>query len=258
MEHLTKQQIVLLTLLVSFVTSIATGIITVSLMDQAPQAFTQTINRVIERVVVETPKANTATAAVSYESMTAKAVEKVGKSVVRFKPTNGSDESVTGLGLILTSDGLALVNKSSLSLPSQNTLGQGIVAQVATGEEYPIQVIQSEILGDVAFVALLIPRATALTPVTQAPATPSLSLGTMIYSLTGKRSFRLEDGFVKALPDSPSDRIETSLAPQRLLPGSPLFTINGEIVGFKTYSTVGDSTFYPTATLKSVTPTFSR
>ena len=36
MENLTKPQIILLTLLVSFVTSIATGIVTVALMNQAP------------------------------------------------------------------------------------------------------------------------------------------------------------------------------------------------------------------------------
>lgn len=58
LEQLTKSQIILLTLLVSFVTSIATGIVTVSLMEQGVTPVTQTINRVVERtreVIVQEP-----------------------------------------------------------------------------------------------------------------------------------------------------------------------------------------------------------
>ena len=51
MESLTKTQIVLLVLLVSFVTSLATGIVTVTLVNQAPQPVTHTINKVVEKLV---------------------------------------------------------------------------------------------------------------------------------------------------------------------------------------------------------------
>lgn len=50
MEELSKSQLVLLVLLVSFVTSIATAVVTVALVDQAPKPVTQTIQRVVERV----------------------------------------------------------------------------------------------------------------------------------------------------------------------------------------------------------------
>ncbi|MBI2021067.1 trypsin-like peptidase domain-containing protein [Candidatus Giovannonibacteria bacterium] len=51
MEDMTKHQLVLLVLLVSFVTALVTGIVTVSLMNQVPQPLTQTIQKVVERVV---------------------------------------------------------------------------------------------------------------------------------------------------------------------------------------------------------------
>ncbi|MEK7596267.1 MAG: trypsin-like peptidase domain-containing protein [Patescibacteria group bacterium] len=52
LEKLSKFQIVLLTLLVSFMTSLVTGIVTVTLVNQAPPAMTQSIYKVIEKANV--------------------------------------------------------------------------------------------------------------------------------------------------------------------------------------------------------------
>lgn len=49
MEELNKQQLIMLVFLVSFVTALFTGIVTVSLVNQAPAGITQTIQKVIER-----------------------------------------------------------------------------------------------------------------------------------------------------------------------------------------------------------------
>ncbi len=59
-DRLSKAQLVWLVLLVSFVTSLVTGIVTVTLVNQAPPPITQTINRVIEKTlekVISSPSA---------------------------------------------------------------------------------------------------------------------------------------------------------------------------------------------------------
>ena len=51
LEDLNKSQLLLLTVLVNFVTSIAVGVLTVSLLDQAPPTITQTVNRIVDHTV---------------------------------------------------------------------------------------------------------------------------------------------------------------------------------------------------------------
>ena len=56
MNDMTKHQLVLLVLLVSFVTALVTGIVTVTLINQAPPPITQTIQRVVEKTISSLPE----------------------------------------------------------------------------------------------------------------------------------------------------------------------------------------------------------
>ena len=91
-DELNKHQLVLLTLLVSFVTSIATGIITYTLLQEAPVEVTQTINRVVERTIEKvTPSEGEPGTVVkeiqvvNEEDLVLESIDKIGKSVVRIK-----------------------------------------------------------------------------------------------------------------------------------------------------------------------------
>lgn len=126
-ERLTKNQIVLLTLLVSFVTSIATGIVTVTLLDQAPPAVTQTINRVVERTIerVVPDKSQNAsvvttkevTIVVKENDLITESIEKNSASVVRISAkTNGVNEgpqeAFVSLGTIVDPEGIVATDGS--------------------------------------------------------------------------------------------------------------------------------------------------
>jgi len=126
LEELTKQQIILLTLLVSFVTSIATGIVTVTLLGQTPPGTTQTINRIMERTVEKiVPNGQGAsvvmkerTIVVKEEDLILKSIENGSKAVVRIyekapkQPTSEikKEEPIllgnfVGIGVVISADG---------------------------------------------------------------------------------------------------------------------------------------------------------
>jgi len=90
MNDLTKNQVVMLVLLVSFVTSVATGIVTVTLVNQAPPPVTRTINRIVEKVVpgetkvIEKPAK---TVVVTQEDLIIKVVKEASPAVVSVVAT---------------------------------------------------------------------------------------------------------------------------------------------------------------------------
>ncbi len=114
-EQLNKSQTILLTLLVSFVTSIATGIVTVTLMDQAPPAITQTIHKVVEKTVeIVTPKEQLASVSqvivVREENVIADVVKKNEDAVVRIYQEN----VFVGFGIFVDKKGILITDRGNI------------------------------------------------------------------------------------------------------------------------------------------------
>ena len=145
MHGLDNKQIILLTLLVSFVTSIATGIVTVTLLEQVPKGVTQTINRVVEKTV-ETiiPETKTVVREVPTESTESKitsVVEKRSPTLVTIlikQETINSDgetnvQTTEKSGFFVSSDGYIITSAPLLTrgLVYIINYGQDISAQAA-------------------------------------------------------------------------------------------------------------------------------
>ncbi len=262
MEHLTKQQIVLLTLLVSFVTSIATGIVTVALMDQAPVGVTSTINHIIERTVetVATPADATQAAAaittvVDSQTQISTAIATVQKSIVLIKNVNGMDAkgnligSTTGTGIVVSSSGLIVTDKAAIAL-----IGT-YIAQLPNGVSVPVQIIQSQNDGDLVLLSAQVPSGkaanTTFTPAVLANALPKL--GQTILSFTGGDSPTIAQGLVTNVTQAANSTPATftsSIDMSKLTSAAVLFNTLGQVNGFETASGI----LYPVAVIKSAVP----
>jgi hypothetical protein len=134
---------------VSFVTSIATGIVTVSLMDQAPEPVTQTINRVVERTIEkvvpsETQKATVVTkettVVVKEEDLITESIEKNGKSLVRISRVGhatSSPSGFVGMGVVVSRGGMVVTDASLLSSRVEHTYN----ATLVSNKTYPLQLV---------------------------------------------------------------------------------------------------------------------
>ncbi|MEN9524300.1 MAG: hypothetical protein RL536_369 [Candidatus Parcubacteria bacterium] len=266
MEQLSKHQLILVALLVSFVTSLATGIFTVSLMNQAPQSVVQTINQVVEKMV--TPQNATVTTALApkVEDKVPSAVENVTKSIVKLHVANSS--TVLGLGVVVSKTGVVITDKSVVNESTQ------IRAFFADGRDVQMILIQSQINGDVVF---LIPTANSVQVFTPITFSPNPKIGQTVLSLfkaksegnEATESLFLAQGIISRTlidqinPDgSQPARIDTNISrtsiadPKNIL-GSPLFNLDGEVIGINTKTVSKESTtadFYPIMQLKGAIP----
>lgn len=126
MEELNKTQLILLAIFLSFITSLATGIVTVTLLEQAPVGVTQTINRVVEKTVERVvPGENKVTTTIKQiivpaEDPIANAVAKARDSFVRIELSVPNSDG--------TSDEPSIVNLTGVYIGKDGyVLGPGIL-----------------------------------------------------------------------------------------------------------------------------------
>jgi len=240
-EKLTKSQIVLLTLLISFVTSIATGIVTVSLMDQAPPAIAQTVNRIIERTVEKvTPAGQTASTIVTQEKtvvikeadLISQAVQRASPSVVRFYTTDKENPTFLGLGVVLDGKGVMAGDADMFGKGGEAIADLG-------GSRVHVTVSSQDAASGVAFLSsattTLDGKPASWSPVVLAGGEPVL--GASVVVLAGKTTSRVASGIVTTVDTSADKKVtivETDIASDAILPGSPVLTIDGTLLGLST------------------------
>lgn len=249
LEHLTKHQIILLTLLVSFVTSIATGIVTVSLVNQAPPSVTRTINQIVEHTVervVPAPAGATLaggrtetvterTVVVRDDDLAAQSIAKVRTSLVRIV-AKGSDLLISR-GVLVSSPGVAIADREALAAS-----GVRQFEAILDGTRYPASLRQAHKGQALAVVDISLGTTTGIEPAPLADLS-KVQLGQSVIRIGGGGTDTVGTGVVASLPDAHPQLIEASVSSATA--GSVLITLFGEIVGITTgASRASGSSFY--------------
>ncbi|HEY4513865.1 MAG TPA: serine protease [Candidatus Paceibacterota bacterium] len=242
-EHLSKSQIVLLTLLVSFITSIATGIVTVSLMEQAPPSIAQNVNRIVERTVERVVPSGQAastvitqerTVVVKEEELISQAIEKAAPSIVRIYLNDSETAAFIGLGTVVNSTG-------TIATDIDAVLGiVDAVVQLPDGSRVSSDVMARDKDSGIA----LLSAATTTTDnreIAWKPAAISsgnFRLGQTVIAIAGESTNRIAYGLISALEkESSADSmriIGTNIPGDSIMPGGVFINVDGDVIGIST------------------------
>jgi len=278
MEQLNKQQLILLALLVSFVTSIATGIVTVALMNQAPQTAIQTINRVVEKTierVVSTPSTSTVTVketvVITEDDRIVEAVNKNKDNVVRLYVIKSSGAEVQGTNVFI---GLgALVSDKGLVATDNNFVIDGgkYLATLSDGKVHTLDLAYSSSSNPIALFKVSDLATSTKLSIFKLDS-EDVQLGQAVILVGGQSKNVVSVGTVSSLgqksdseststsSDNQVSYIETNFPESNLLEGSPIFNLSGDLVGIKTIFPSNNLTnlFAPVSFVKSAISDFSK
>jgi hypothetical protein len=244
MEDLTKQQMVLLTVLVSFVCSVATSIMIVSLLTDTAPVVSQTINNIVEKTIekvvtgtttpvyIKTPPAPVMT---ENEKVISAVQSNLSKLVsIREKALPGESATSTekiGIGSIISSDGLILVDSS--------VIGEKTEFLVFFGDKYRTA---KKVYFDntLHLVFLLVGDAVKdnknmggidFTPVVYSRG--ELTLGLPMVALGGENGKSMAKGTLTEIPDKKtSSLVSGDMTLTSSYKGGIVFGLDGKVIGF--------------------------
>lgn len=257
-ERLTKSQTVLLVLLVSFVTSIATGIMTVTLLEEAPPVVTQTINRIVEHTVervvpgesqtatvIETEK----TVVVNEEDLITAAIEKNTDKIVKIYRKTADGPVYVGVGVLVSKDGVvaAATDRSILNLRGLFTV------TLASGKEIPGEIVDKVFDKPTALLRLTFTEEDGVVPGSiKYGDINGLKLGQTIFTLQGRERTSIALGIISGLDEetvevaasegsdeepktiSVLQAIETNINDKKIEKGGVILNLFGDVVGIST------------------------
>lgn len=264
MEELNKNQLILLVLLISFVTSIGTGIMTVSLLMEAPVEVTNTINRVVERTIESVGPVQTIvtggskekeiqTVVVKEEDQVIGAIEKNTKGVVRIREVNTSVgvDNLYGLGVVVSKDGIIATDKKFISEVMQ------YVAVMSDGTEIPLVSVYADKKSNIGFF-----KAKPTNPYTFSPVSFSnaeLKLGQSTVVIGGDTTNAISVGRVTVLSTKDLDPVAgtkylasftADVSPVDTIYGGPVFSLSGDLIGLSISAFSSSKIYIPAALVK--------
>ncbi len=278
-ERLTKSQIVLLVLLVSFVTSIATGIVTVTLLEEAPPVVTQTINRVVEKTVERVVPGNTQTATVietkktivvNEEDLITTAIEKNKDKIVKIYRKTADKPIYVGVGVLVSKSGIvAAATDASILNPngvyivilSNGEEAQGKVVKVKKESDKPTTLLRLTFTKE----DKVVPRSIKYGDIN------SLKLGYTVLTLQEKERTSIALGIISGLDEKETkikapeesgkesktisvlQTIETNINSNKIEKGGILINLFGDVIGISTSESRihGKSDFTPIQVIQS-------
>lgn len=214
MDQLTKQQVVLICLLIAIVTSITTGIVTISLSDQSPGGVPQTIYQVVERTIEKVVPDSSPVKKIIEKDTTVKElpltdiVDRVSKNIIRIyrKDASGASQFI--------SIAVAVGDKGTLFAPegaNPTVEGESLNAVLPDGTEMEVNVVKKNIFAGTDALLIKDSKNNSKTAKTVLGGFADVKLGTNLVAFGGKENNNVvSTGIISEFQNGAGDNATTT------------------------------------------------